>query len=74
MKKIVIIGSTGSIGTQTLEICSNNNKDIEVYGLTAGKNIEKLKSQILKYKPKFYDNLEKINFEIKNTQLKDSIN
>ncbi len=74
MKKIVIIGSTGSIGTQTLEICSNNNKDIEVYGLTAGKNIEKLKSQILKYKPKFYDNLDKINFEIKNTQLKDSIN
>lgn len=73
MKKIVIIGSTGSIGTQTLEICSNNNKDIEVYGLTAGKNIEKLKSQILKYKPKFYDNLDKINFDIKNTQLKDSI-
>tara|TARA_B100001250_G_scaffold313882_1_gene276018 strand:- start:14293 stop:15441 length:1149 start_codon:yes stop_codon:yes gene_type:complete len=73
MKKIVIIGSTGSIGTQTLEICSNNNKDIEVYGLTAGKNIEKLESQILKYKPKFYDNLDKINFDIKNTQLKDSI-
>ena len=38
MKKIAILGSTGSIGTQTLEVV-RENKDIEVLGLAAGKNI-----------------------------------
>ena len=38
MKKIAILGSTGSIGTQTLEIV-RENKDIEVLGLAAGNNI-----------------------------------
>ena len=38
MKKIAILGSTGSIGTQTLEIV-RANQDIEVLGLAAGRNI-----------------------------------
>ena len=50
-KKISILGSTGSIGTQTLEIV-NANADIEVVGLAAGSNIKLLEEQIRKYKPK----------------------
>ena len=50
-KKISILGSTGSIGTQTLEIVSAN-ADIEVVGLAAGSNIKLLEEQIRKYKPK----------------------
>lgn len=50
-KKISILGSTGSVGTQTLEIVSAN-ADIEVVGLAAGSNIKLLEEQIRKYKPK----------------------
>ena len=38
MKKIAILGSTGSIGTQTLDIV-NKNEDLQVVGLAAGSNI-----------------------------------
>ena len=41
MKKIAILGSTGSIGTQTLEVI-RENKDIEVTGLAAGTNVDLL--------------------------------
>ena len=40
MKKIAILGSTGSIGTQTLEVVRENG-DIEVLGLAAGKDVYK---------------------------------
>ena len=50
MKKIAILGSTGSIGTQTLEVV-RENKDIEVLGLAAGKNIELLEQQIRGFHP-----------------------
>lgn len=51
MKKIAILGSTGSIGTQTLEVV-RTNQDIEVIALTAGKNVEKLEEQIREFRPK----------------------
>ena len=41
MKKIAVLGSTGSIGTQTLEIV-RTNQDIKVTALAAGNNIELL--------------------------------
>lgn len=50
MKKIAILGSTGSIGTQTLEVVDNNG-DIEVCALAAGSNITLLEQQIRKYRP-----------------------
>lgn len=52
MKKIAILGSTGSIGTQTLEVVSEQ-KDIEVEALAAGSSIELLEQQIRTYHPKF---------------------
>ncbi len=51
MKKIGILGSTGSIGTQTLEIVREQG-DIEVCALTAGKNIDLLEKQIREFSPK----------------------
>ena len=50
MKKIAVLGSTGSIGTQTLEIV-RTNKDIEVTALAAGSNITLLEEQIREFRP-----------------------
>jgi 1-deoxy-D-xylulose-5-phosphate reductoisomerase len=51
MKKLSILGSTGSIGTQTLDIVKNNPHEFKVVGLTANKNIKLLKNQINEFKP-----------------------
>ena len=51
MKKLSILGSTGSIGTQTLDIVKNNPHEFKIVGLTANKNIELLKNQINEFKP-----------------------
>lgn len=51
MKKIAILGSTGSIGTQTLEVAAYNG-DIEVCALAAGSNISLLEKQIRTFRPK----------------------
>ena len=51
MKKIAILGSTGSIGTQTLEV-ARANKDIRVLGISAGKNIKKLEEQAREFSPR----------------------
>ncbi|MGB5823100.1 MAG: 1-deoxy-D-xylulose-5-phosphate reductoisomerase [Proteocatella sp.] len=50
MKNIAILGSTGSIGTQTLDVV-RSNKDINVVALTAGSNIDLLESQIKEFEP-----------------------
>lgn len=51
MKKIAILGSTGSIGTQTLDVV-RANKDIQVLGISAGRNILKLEEQVREFHPK----------------------
>ncbi len=54
MKKYVtILGSTGSIGTQTLQVIQNELENFEVLALSAWKNLELLKEQILEFKPKY---------------------
>ena len=50
MKRIAILGSTGSIGTQTLEVV-RSNKDIEVAAIAAGSNICLLEEQIREFSP-----------------------
>ena len=50
MKNIAVLGSTGSIGTQTLEIVRAND-DLNVVSLAAGSNIEMLEKQIREFKP-----------------------
>ncbi|MEK9658005.1 MAG: 1-deoxy-D-xylulose-5-phosphate reductoisomerase [bacterium] len=51
-KKISILGATGSIGTQTLDVIKNNLKYFEIVGLSAHKNVKKLQEQILEFNPK----------------------
>ncbi|MCI9677166.1 MAG: 1-deoxy-D-xylulose-5-phosphate reductoisomerase [Lachnospiraceae bacterium] len=50
MKKIAILGSTGSIGTQTLEVV-RSNPDLQVAALAAGSNVEKMEEQIREFHP-----------------------
>lgn len=50
--KIAILGSTGSIGTQTLEVVRAYPEDIEVVALAAGNNIELLEAQVREFQPK----------------------
>lgn len=52
MKKIAVFGSTGSIGTTTLKIVSENSKIFSVITLVAGCNVNKLIQQIKEFKPK----------------------
>ena len=51
MKKILILGSTGSIGTNALELIRNNREQYQVVGISGNKNIELLKKQIEEFKP-----------------------
>lgn len=51
-KKIVILGSTGSIGQQTLEVLRKHSNEFEVVGLSGWENTTFLKEQISFFKPK----------------------
>lgn len=50
-QKIVILGSTGSIGTQALEVVDNYPDEFQVVGLAAKDEVEEISQQIIKYKP-----------------------
>lgn len=52
MKKIGILGATGSIGTQTLEIVRNHRDEVQVVALAAGKNAALLEKQIREFEPR----------------------
>ncbi len=51
-RRIAILGSTGSIGQQTLEVARNLADRFEVVGLGAGKNVSLLSSQVEEFHPK----------------------
>ena len=53
MKKIALIGSTGSIGTQTLEIVRNNPEEYKVVALACGRNLELIEAQMREFHPSF---------------------
>ncbi|PID56593.1 MAG: 1-deoxy-D-xylulose-5-phosphate reductoisomerase [Ignavibacteriae bacterium] len=53
MKKILLLGSTGSIGVSTLDVLKKFNNKFEVFALTANSNIELLQNQINEFNPKF---------------------
>lgn len=52
-KNIVVLGSTGSIGVNTLNIARNLKDKFNVIGITANKNIALFKSQIKEFNPEF---------------------
>lgn len=51
MRVLSVLGSTGSIGTQTLEVVRGNPDDFKVAALTCGSNISALYEQIVEFKP-----------------------
>ncbi len=59
MKKIAILGSTGSIGTQTLDVVREHPDELSVVALAAGRNKEKLREQIREFHPKVVSLSEK---------------
>lgn len=74
MIKIAILGSTGSIGTQTLDIV-RKNKDLEVVGIAAGSNIAMLEEQIREFHPRLAavgdeKKAEELRVRVKDTDCK----
>jgi 1-deoxy-D-xylulose-5-phosphate reductoisomerase len=51
MKKIAILGSTGSIGSNVLKVIESNPEEYKVLALTAGRNIGLLMKQIIQFQP-----------------------
>ncbi|MBE7712828.1 MAG: 1-deoxy-D-xylulose-5-phosphate reductoisomerase [Cyanobacteria bacterium SIG26] len=52
-RKISILGSTGSIGTQALEVIEKLKDKFEIVALSGGSNIKLLEQQALKFRPKY---------------------
>ena len=52
MKRIAILGSTGSIGQSALAVVDAHADRLEVVGLAAGENVERLAEQIARYRPR----------------------
>jgi 1-deoxy-D-xylulose-5-phosphate reductoisomerase len=52
MRTLTVLGSTGSIGTNTLDVIRHNRHQYQVYALAAGQNVDTLVSQILEFHPK----------------------
>ncbi len=52
MKRITILGSTGSVGRNALEIVSRHRDRFKITALTAGSNIDLLEKQIRSFSPK----------------------
>ncbi len=52
-QNITILGSTGSIGTNTLDVLSNHLDNFQVFALTASKQVDLILAQCAKFKPRF---------------------
>ena len=56
MKNLAIIGSTGSVGTQALQVVDNLKSELNVVALVNNRNLELLEQQIERYQPRYYYN------------------
>ena len=52
MRTLTVLGSTGSIGTNTLDVVRRNRELYRVYALVAGQNVETLTRQIVEFRPR----------------------
>ncbi len=53
MRKIVLLGSTGSIGTQTLDVVRNNKEELTVVGIAANSSVDKVEEQVREFNPRY---------------------
>lgn len=66
MRKISILGSTGSIGTQTLDVVRKNKEKFEVVAISANSSVDLLLQQIKEFKPKYvavYDEISALKLK-----------
>ena len=68
-KKLAILGSTGSIGTQTLDVVRHNPERFEVYAICAHRNADLLVKQALEFHPEVVCIAEESLYETVKTQL-----
>lgn len=71
MKRIAILGATGSIGTQTLDVIREHHDKYEAYALTAGKNADLLIAQAREFQPEVVVIADETLYEKVNTALAD---
>mmetsp|Transcript_5597 Transcript_5597/g.5788 ORF Transcript_5597/g.5788 Transcript_5597/m.5788 type:complete len:457 (+) Transcript_5597:73-1443(+) len=76
-KKLSLLGSTGSIGTQTLDIVRERPEQFECVAMAAGSNIELLASQIAEFKPKLISiakssDIDQLRSKLKSLGLSDA--
>lgn len=64
MKNISILGATGSIGTQTLDVIRKENGNIKLIGISANSSVEKIKEIIEEFRPKYVAMMEEKSAEI----------
>ncbi|RMX05622.1 1-deoxy-D-xylulose-5-phosphate reductoisomerase [Corticibacter populi] len=57
-QRIAILGSTGSIGTSTLDVLARHPERFEVFALAAGRNVDRLLAQCLQFRPRYAAVLE----------------
>src|SRR5579884_4299145 len=50
---ITVLGSTGSIGVSTLDVVRRHTPEFQIHSLVAGRNLDRLCSQILEFRPVF---------------------
>lgn len=53
MKTITVLGATGSIGTQTLDVVRKNRKDFHIAALTGGSNVKKMAELVIEFQPDY---------------------
>lgn len=75
MKNISILGSTGSIGTQTLQVVDQYPEEFSVKAIAAGSNVDALEKQVLKYKPELVavwqeEKAKELSIRVKHTGVK----
>ena len=71
---VIILGSTGSIGVNTLEVISANQDNFSIFALTANSSVENLSSQCKIYKPRYAhvsreEDAKKLSLNLKNMDL-----
>ena len=71
MKQIVILGSTGSIGTSALDVISRLGENFQVLGLSANNNTDLSLKQINAFKPRFAAVLNPSSYEKIKDQMPD---
>lgn len=64
MKNISILGATGSIGTQTLDVIRNSSEKINLIGVSANSSVNKIKEIIIEFNPKYVAMMDKDSAKI----------